>query len=76
MGRVAAEGVLQKKIAVVKEHGKVIETDEKRRSYFLTYHPAAVLRFPSKFKASMEEAKELKNSLVSTIVVGVDNRFS
>lgn len=49
MGRVAAEGVLQKKISVVKEHGEVIEEEEGIK-YFLTYHPAAVLRFPNKFK--------------------------
>ncbi len=52
MGRVAAEGVLQKKVAVVKEHGQVIE-DREGIKYFLTYHPAAVLRFPWKFKELM-----------------------
>ena len=54
MGRVAAEGVLQKKVFVVKEHGKVIEEKDGIK-YFLTYHPAAVLRFPGKFKALMDE---------------------
>lgn len=54
MGRVAAEGVLQKKVFVVKEHGKVIE-ESGGIKYFLTYHPAAVLRFPGKFKKLMEE---------------------
>lgn len=54
MGRVAAEGVLQKKVFVVKEHGEVIEEKDGIR-YFLTYHPAAVLRFPDKYKALMEE---------------------
>ena len=52
MGRVAAEGVLQKKVFVVKEHGAVIDEREGIK-YFLTYHPAAVLRFPGKFKALM-----------------------
>lgn len=50
LGRVAAEGVLQKKVAVVKERGHVIEEKDGIK-YFLTYHPAAALRFPSKFKA-------------------------
>lgn len=54
LGRVAAEGVLQKKVFVVKEHGQVIE-ENNGIQYFLTYHPAAVLRFPNKFKASMQE---------------------
>ncbi len=54
MGRVAAEGVLEKKVAVVKEHGQVIEEKDGIK-YFLTYHPAAVLRFPWKFKELMTE---------------------
>lgn len=54
LGRVAAEGVLQKKVFVVKEHGEVIEKRYGVR-YFLTYHPAAVLRFPRKFKRLMQE---------------------
>lgn len=53
MGRVAAEGVLQKKVAVVKEHGEVIEQKNGVR-YFLTYHPAAVLRFPEKYHSAVE----------------------
>jgi DNA polymerase len=54
LGRVAAEGVLQKKVAVVKEHGQIIETRDGIQ-YFLTYHPAAVLRFPNKFKTLMSQ---------------------
>jgi uracil-DNA glycosylase len=54
MGRVAAEGVLQKKVAVVKDHGEVIEERDGIK-YFLTYHPAAALRFPVKFKKLLEE---------------------
>ena len=64
LGRVAAEGVLEKKVFVTKEHGEVIEEKDgpsrlgeprRRIKYFLTYHPAAVLRFPNKFKALMKE---------------------
>ncbi len=54
LGRVAAEGVLQKKVSVVKDRGKIIEEKDGIR-YFLTYHPAATLRFPNKFKKDMEE---------------------
>lgn len=54
LGRVAAEGVLEKKVFVVKDHGQVIEEREGVQ-YFLTYHPAAVLRFPGKFKHLMLE---------------------
>jgi DNA polymerase len=63
MGRVAAEGVLQKKVAVVKEHGQVIEEREGIK-YFLTYHPAAVLRFPWKFKDLMVEDFKIIPQLV------------
>ena len=69
LGRVAAEGVLEKKVFVSKEHGKVIEEKDPSTSsgqagikYFLTYHPAAALRFPNKFKATMvEDFKKVKN---------------
>lgn len=54
LGRVAAEGVLEKKVFVVKEHGKVIEERDGIK-YFLTLHPAAVLRFPWKFKKDFED---------------------
>lgn len=60
LGRVAAEGVLQKKVFVTKERGEVIEEKDGIK-YFLTYHPAAVLRFPSKFKEGMlEDFKKVK----------------
>jgi len=49
LGRVAAEGVLQRKVAVVKERGRVIGEKDGIK-YFLTLHPAAALRFPMKFK--------------------------
>ena len=54
LGRVAAEGVLQRKLAVVSERGKVIH-QEKGIKYFLTVHPAAALRFPNKFKHLLKE---------------------
>jgi len=54
LGRVAAEGVLQRKVFVAKERGRVIDKSD-GVSYFLTYHPAAALRFPSKFKQDLKE---------------------
>lgn len=63
LGRVAAEGVLNRKVAVVKERGQVIE-EIGGVKYFLTYHPAAVLRFPTKFKLGMiEDFKKIKSLL-------------
>ena len=63
LGRVAAEGVLQKKVAVVKERGSVIEEKDGIR-YFLTYHPAAALRFPNKFKALLRKDFQKIRSLL------------
>jgi uracil-DNA glycosylase family 4 len=54
LGRVAAEGVLQKKVFVSKEHGAVIEEKDGIK-YFLTLHPAAALRFPQKYKTLLQE---------------------
>lgn len=54
LGRVAAEGVLQKKVFVTKERGEIIDEMDGLK-YFLTYHPAAALRFPNKFKPFLRE---------------------
>ena len=63
LGRVAAEGVLEKKVSVVKERGEVIE-EKKGVKYFLTYHPAAALRFPGKFKKFLiEDFQKIKKLL-------------
>jgi DNA polymerase len=59
MGRVAAEGVLQKKISVVKEHGQIIEEKDGIK-YFLTYHPAAALRFRKNLIPLEEDFMKLK----------------
>ena len=64
LGRVAAEGVLEEKVAVGKEHGKVIAEKEGIK-YFLTYHPAAALRFPNKFKPFLQEDFQKLKKLLS-----------
>jgi len=65
LGRVAAEGVLQKKVFVSKEHGEVIEEKDGIK-YFLTVHPAAALRFPQIYKpllqADFQKVKKLLNN--------------
>jgi len=45
LGNVATQGVLEMKIPVKSEHGKIIEKDGKK--FLVTLHPAAALRFPS-----------------------------
>lgn len=54
LGRVAAEGVLERKVAVASEHGKII-AEQNGVKYFLTFHPAAALRFPNKYKPLLQE---------------------
>lgn len=64
LGRVAAEGVLERKVAVAKEHGEVIE-EKGHIKYFLTFHPAAALRFPNKYKPFLQEDFEKLKRLLS-----------
>lgn len=51
LGNVAIQGVLGRKMAAMTEHGNVIK--EKNRTYFLTIHPAAAIRF-QKFRKVIE----------------------
>lgn len=63
LGRVAAEGVLQKKVVVASEHGDVIEEQDGIK-YFLTFHPAAALRFSQKYKPLLKvDFQALKSRL-------------
>jgi len=67
LGRVAAEGVLQKKVAVATEHGHVIEERDGIK-YFLTPHPAAALRFSQKYRPLLEaDFRKIKNLLKKDI---------
>lgn len=59
LGRVAALGVLEKNISVVKSHGQIIEEDG--RKYFITVHPAAALRFVKNKKILLEDFLTLKS---------------
>lgn len=59
LGRVAAEGVLGKKVQVMKEHGEIIEEKDGIK-YFLTLHPAAVMRFQKNKPFFESDFKKLK----------------
>lgn len=61
LGRVAAEGVLQQKLAVMSQRGSIIEKDGKK--YFLTIHPAAAIRFQKFRKLIVEDFQKLKQLL-------------
>lgn len=52
LGSVATQAILQEKIPVIQRHGTRIERDN--RTYFLTLHPAAAIRF-QKFRKLLEE---------------------
>ena len=61
LGRVAAEGALGLKVAVKKDHGKIIDRDG--RKYFITLHPAAVVRFAKNREDFESDFKKLKSLL-------------
>jgi len=51
LGATAAKALLKEKIAVMKQHGSILEENGYR--YYITLHPAAALRF-SKLKSILE----------------------
>ncbi len=58
LGNVAVQGVLGYKIPVKSEHGKIIE--QEGRTYLVTLHPAAALRFPPLKELIKEDFEKLK----------------
>ena len=63
LGNVACQAVLGKKIAISKEHGKVIEKDGLK--YFISYHPAAGLYAPAVRPDMVKDFTKLKKLLKS-----------
>jgi DNA polymerase len=61
MGRVAVRAVLGMDVVITREHGCIIERDG--RTYFLTFHPAAVLHNPSLSKDLEEDFQKLQGIL-------------
>jgi DNA polymerase len=58
LGSSAVQGVLEEKLPIMKVHGTVVEKEG--RKYFITFHPAAAVRF-QKFKVLLlEDFKKLK----------------
>lgn len=62
LGRVAVEGVLGLKVQVKKDHGRIIEKSNGK--YFITLHPAAVVRF-AKNRADFESDFHKLKDIVS-----------
>lgn len=63
LGRVASEAILERKISVVSEHGKILH--EKSRNIFITVHPAAALRFVKMKQTFLEDFVLLKKLLAA-----------
>jgi DNA polymerase len=61
LGSVAVRGVLGEKRPVAKEHGMIIERNEKK--YFISYHPSAAIRFTKIRALFIEDFKKLKQLL-------------
>lgn len=58
LGRVACQALLEEPISVTKEHGKIIDKDNKK--YFITFHPSAALRFQKIKSLFLEDFQKLK----------------
>jgi uracil-DNA glycosylase len=58
LGSVASLAVLDREVAVSQEHGKMIKKGNK--TYLITFHPAAAMRFPKIRKEFQEDFKKLK----------------
>lgn len=58
LGSTACKALLDEPISVTKEHGKMIKRTNK--TYFITFHPSAALRFPKIKTLILEDFKKLK----------------
>ena len=59
LGNVACKGVLGETIPVLSNHGRIIIRESK--TYFITLHPAAVLRFPKYLPTIKSDFKKLRS---------------
>lgn len=59
LGRVAVRGVLGDKVMISKSHGEFVRKDN--RTYFISYHPAAAIRFQKFKKTFLEDFKKIKS---------------
>lgn len=58
LGRVAVRGVLGDKVAISKQHGTLVIKD--KRKYFISYHPAAAIRFQKFKKTFLDDFQKIK----------------
>ena len=57
LGAVASLAILEEAVAINKRHGEIIRKDDKK--YFITFHPAAALRFPKLKTLLLADFKKL-----------------
>ncbi|MBI2633739.1 MAG: uracil-DNA glycosylase [Parcubacteria group bacterium] len=60
LGATSVEAILGKTYTVSKFHGKIIE--KCGRKYLVTYHPAAILRFPKYRRKFQNDLKKLRSN--------------
>jgi DNA polymerase len=58
MGSTACIAVLDKKVQITKEHGKIVKRDG--TIYLITFHPASAMRFPDMKKAFSRDFEKLR----------------
>ncbi len=61
LGNVAIQALLEEKVPILKKHGTVVKKDH--RNYFLTLHPAAIIRF-AKYKPLLVQDFQLLTSIL------------
>ena len=64
LGATACFAMLGKEVSITKEHGTIKNQDD--RTYFLTYHPSAALRFPKFKEALVHDFQTLRQVVAST----------
>lgn len=58
LGNVACKAVLEEPISIKKNHGKILKKNDKH--YFISYHPAAAVRFAKVKELFLNDFKKLK----------------
>jgi DNA polymerase len=61
LGSTACLALLDRKVAMLKEHGSIVRQDG--RNYFITFHPAYALRFPEGKRALLRDFGVLKDMI-------------
>lgn len=61
LGRVAVRGVLGDKVMISKLHGEFVKKET--RTYFISYHPAAAIRFQKFRKVFLDDFKKIREAL-------------